>query len=71
MADSKIQGNDNLLDYVNNIKVLTYQLVCLEVFVREEAIVMILLKNLLVLYEYLIIVIKIDVNEGVDNEIRH
>ena len=49
-----MQEGDDLLDHVNKIKALTYQLVCLRVHVRNEDIVITLLDNLSTLYKHLI-----------------
>lgn len=43
-----------MLDHVNKVKLLADQLVCLKVHVRDEDIIMILLKNLPTSFEYLI-----------------
>ena len=49
-----MKNDDNLLDYVNKVKPLADQLVCLEVPVWEIDIVMTLVKNLPASYKYLI-----------------
>ena len=50
----KIQEDNDLLDHVNKVKALVDQLLCLEISVKDENIVMILFESLLALYEYLI-----------------
>lgn len=54
----KMQEDDDLVDHVNKVKVLTNQFVCLEVPERDEDIVIILLKHLLTSYKYLIKALK-------------
>lgn len=53
-----MQECDNLLDHVKKIKELTYQIVCLNVSVKNGNIVMTLLNNLPASYEYLITVLE-------------
>ena len=53
-----MQKNNNLLDHINKIKTLAYQLTYLEVSMRTENIVMILLEILLASFEYLITAMK-------------
>ena len=47
-----MQDDDDLLDHVNKVKTLAYQLACLEVFVQEENIIMNLLEKFSALYKY-------------------
>ena len=54
----KMQKNNNLLDHVNKIKMLANQLANLEVSMRTENIVMILLESLLTSFKYLITAVK-------------
>lgn len=50
----KMQRGDELLVHINKIKARVDQLACLEIYVRNKYVVMILLKNLSPLYEHLI-----------------
>ena len=50
----KMQEGDNLLDHINKVKSLLDQLACLEVYVRDKNIVIILFKSLLASFKYLI-----------------
>ena len=54
-----MQENDDLLDHVNKVKALTDQLACLEVLVRDEKIILNLLKGLPASYEHSITTMKI------------
>lgn len=54
----KIQDDDNLLDHVNKVKVLAYQLTYLEVLMWEKNIVITLFESLPTSYEYLIIALE-------------
>jgi hypothetical protein len=53
-----MQEGDDLLDHVNKVKAFADQLVCIEISVRDEDIVMTLLENLPVSYEYMITAMK-------------
>ena len=53
-----MQEGDDLLDHVNKVKVLADQLACLEVPVKDEDIVIILLESLPTSFEYLITTMK-------------
>lgn len=52
------EKEDNLLDHVNNIKVLGYQLVCFKSSMTYKNIVMNFLESLLVLYKYVFTTLK-------------
>jgi hypothetical protein len=54
----KMQEGDDLLDHINKVKVLADQFAYLKVPVRDEDIVMTLLKSLLASYKYLITVME-------------
>ena len=50
----KMQEGDDMLDHINKVKTLADQLLCLEVPVKDEDVVMTLLESLPTSYEYLI-----------------
>ena len=50
----QMKKDDDLLDHINKIKALTNQLVCLEVHVTDEDIVITLFESLPTSYKYLI-----------------
>ena len=52
-----MQKDKDLLDHVNKVKAFTNQLVCLNIAVKNENIIMTMLESLPVLFKYLITVI--------------
>ena len=54
-----MQEKNDLLDHVNKVKTLADQLVFLEVFIRDEDIIISLLESLLASYKYLIIALEV------------
>lgn len=62
------KGND-LLDHIDKVKAIAGQFYCLEVLVKNAYIVMILFRNLLVLFEHLITALETMVIKKLNYEI--